>query len=160
MPVGVGGVRALLHVLGVTHRRCVRVLHPRYKNFLLYLRTSRGRSLMLDEAALSHLLASASLSEHTPGLTAQLDALNALIGTPDQRHAIMDVLKRAGCTKMGIRRDWPLLLPELACSRTWATAAAAGRCRRPIDDRECWTALMQQSSQLTCEECHLQTLQR
>ena len=58
---------------------------------------------MLSPASLADVLASASLSEYTSSLAARIDDLNALAPVVDKK-ALLELLKSAGCAKMGVRQ--------------------------------------------------------
>ena len=58
----------------------------------------------MNAAALSRALAAASLDEYTDALSARLDELNALGRGVIDKKALLELLKQAGCSKMGVRQ--------------------------------------------------------
>ena len=73
----------------------------------------------LEASRLEAALSAASLSEYTASLLDRIDQLNAIRRGAIDKKELLEVLKQAGCSKMGVRQRLAILLTsELMASPT------------------------------------------
>ena len=98
------------------------------------------RRTLMDAGRLSEVLAAAGLSEYEDELCSRLDALNAFAGAAIDKRSLLNLLKDAGCSKMGVRQK---LATVLMCELASARPVAAQEESRAGDDF--WGSMIQQS---------------
>ena len=95
----------------------------------------------MDTESLAQVLASASLSEYVEPLSPYLTQINGLGPTGDKK-ALLELLKSAGCTKMGVRQK---LATVLMCELSSASRQVE---EEPAIGGDFWGSMIQQSEAL------------
>ena len=94
----------------------------------------------MDAGRLADVLSSSGLSEFEDELASRLDQLNTFAGSAIDKKALLNLLKDAGCTKMGVRQKLAtVLMCELSSARPAAQEAPAA------STEDFWGSMIQQS---------------
>ena len=87
----------------------------------------------LEASRLEAALSAASLSEYTASLLDRIDQLNAIRRGAIDKKELLEVLKQAGCSKMGVRQRLAILLTSELMAGPTSTASPISTCNAATD---------------------------